>query len=348
LISGGAVVAIDVNSGEPLCIASYPSYNLSTFLEDYESLVEDESKPLFNRALQGLYTPGSTFKMVTSIAVLNEGIVTPETTIYDEGKFTKYEYAGYAPTCWIWGKGSHGTVNISGALKVSCNYFFYTVGDYLGIDRLSEYAFKFGLGVPTGIELPESTGVMSTQKYKEEVEGVPWYAGDTLQAAIGQSYNQFTPLQIANYVATVANGGNRYSASILKSVRSYNYSEKLFERMPEVLSTVHAKEEYYEAVWAGMEAVANSIDGTAYAVFGDYPVKVAAKTGTAQLGEEVKNNAVFVCYAPADNPEIALAVVVEKGGSGSAIATIARDILDYYFSFKASAHYLETELSLLR
>ncbi|MGI5936131.1 MAG: penicillin-binding transpeptidase domain-containing protein, partial [Oscillospiraceae bacterium] len=348
LITGGSVVAIDVNSGEPLCIASYPGYNISTFLEDYESLVKDETKPLFNRALQGIYAPGSTFKMVTSIAALNEGIVTPETTIYDEGKFTKYEYAGYAPTCWIWGKGSHGDVNVTGALEVSCNYFFYTVGDYLGIDRLSEYAFRFGLGVHTGIELPEAVGVMSTQEYKKEVEGVDWYAGDTLQAAIGQSYNQFTPLQMANYVATVANGGTRYSASILKSVRSYDYSEKLYERRPEILDTIYTNEEYYEAVWAGMEAVANSNIGTAYAIFGNYPVKIAAKTGTAQMGEKVKNNAVFVCYAPAENPEIAISVVVEKGGSGSAIATIARDILDYYFSFKASAHYLETELSLLR
>ncbi|HHU21935.1 MAG TPA: penicillin-binding protein [Clostridiales bacterium] len=348
LITGGAVVAIDVNSGEPLCVASCPSFDLSTFIEDYEALIQDENKPLFNRALQGIYTPGSTFKMVTSIAALNEGIITPETTIYDEGKFTKYEYAGYAPTCWIWGEGSHGDVNVTSALEVSCNYFYYTIGDYLGIDRLSEYALRFGLGAPTGIELPEAVGVMSTQKYKEETQGVKWYAGDTLQAAIGQSYSQFTPLQMANYVAIVANGGSRYSTSILKSVRSYDYSEKLFERKPEILDTIHTNEEYYEAVWAGMEAVANSNIGTAYTIFGDYPVTVAAKTGTAQMGEKVKNNAVFVCYAPAENPEIAIAVVVEKGGSGSAIAVIARDILDYYFNFKASAHAMETELSLLR
>jgi len=348
MITGGAVVAINVKTGEPLCIASAPTYNLSTLMEDYSELLKDKTAPLYNRALNGTYAPGSTFKPVTAIAALDQNIITTSRTIYCAGVFDKYEEYGYAPTCWIYPHGSHGDVNASEAIKVSCNYYFYTIGDLLGIDKLSEYALRFGLGVPTGIELNESTGIMSSQKYKEETTDTPWYNGDTLQAAIGQSFSVFTPLQLANYMATLANNGMRYKTTILKAARSYDYSKSIFERKTVVLEDIDVPQEYYDAVHTGLYNVANAVNGTAYQIFGNYPYKVAAKTGTAQLGEDVTNNGVFICYAPYDDPEIAVAVVVEKGGAGSAIASIARDVLDYYFNFKNSSVTLETENSLLK
>jgi len=348
MITGGAVVAINVKTGEPLCVASAPTFNLGTLMQDYSALQKDESAPLYNRALNGTYAPGSTFKPVTAIAALNEGIVTTATTFYDKGIFTKYADKGYSPTCWIYPHGSHGDVNVAKAIEVSCNYYFYTVGDLLGIDKLSDYAMRFGLGVPTGIELNESTGIMSTQKYKEETTNTPWYNGDTLGAAIGQSFSVFTPLQLANYMAAIASNGIRYKASMLKSARSYDYSKSIFERKPVVEDTVSVDQSYYDAVHTGLYNVANSVNGTAFAIFGSYPYKVAAKTGTAQLGEAITNNGVFICYAPYDDPQIAIAVVVEKGNAGSKIAGIARDVLDYYFSFKNSSVSLETENSLLK
>jgi penicillin-binding protein 2 len=348
LITGGAVVAVDVKTGEPLTVASYPNYDLSTILEDYDDLLADENSPLFNRAINGIYAPGSTFKPCVSIAAMAEGKITPETTVYDEVTYTKY--TDYQPSCWIKGQGTHGTVNVSGALKVSCNYFFYMVGDMLGADTIARYARLFGLGEATGIELNESLGTVSCAETKKQLLGEEdgtWYVGDSLQTAIGQSYNQYTPLQLATYIATIANGGTRYSTSMLKAVRSYDYSENIFERTPQILSTVDVDSSYFDAVHQGMWAVANSTDGTAYSIFGNYAYcEVAAKTGTAQMGDGVANNAVFVCYAPADDPEIAVAVVVEKGIAGSSIGTIAKQVLDYYFSF-TTGDTLETEGELL-
>jgi penicillin-binding protein 2 len=347
LITGGAVTVVAVDSGEPLCLASWPGYDPSTFLDDYTELNEDTNAPLFNRALMGTYAPGSTFKPCTAIAILNEGIITPATTLYDEGIFMKYADQNYAPKCWIY-PGSHGTINLTQAITVSCNYFFYYFGDLLGIDRMSAYAAAFGLGEKTGIELPEALGHMSTQAYKEQLEGLPWYAGDTVQAAIGQAYSQFTPLQLANYIATIANNGNRYSCSMLKTVRSYDYSEKIYEREPEVLSTEKVDQAYYDAVHEGMWGLTQDKTNDVYYAFADCPVHVACKTGTAQVGEDRMNNAVFVCYAPYENPEIAISVVVEKGVKGSAVAQIAREVVDYYFSFKNGTAEPEAELTPLK
>lgn len=351
MIPAGAIAVVKVDTGEPLALVSAPSFDPATLLEDYDALREDENAPLVNRALSGTYAPGSTFKPVTALAALNEKKVSTGTGIYDAGVFDKYRYSehDYAPTCWLYPKGSHGTVNVTEAIKVSCNYYFYTIGDMLEIDKLEAYARRFGLGEHTGIELPEEIGVMSNRKYKEEVTGgEPWHNGDMLQTAIGQYHSVFTPLQLANYTAALANNGNRYEASILKAVRSYDYSQSLYEREPKIAGTVALPQEYYDAVKQGLYEVANDMDGTAYKIFGNSPYKVAAKTGTAQLGENITNNGVFICYAPYDNPEIAVAVVVEKGGSGSEIATIARDILDYYFAFKNSAVSIEAENSLLK
>ncbi len=356
MITGGAVVAVNVKTGEPLCIASAPTFDLSTMRENYMELNADENRPMFNRALQGAYAPGSTFKPCTAIAALDQLIVDPLTTIYCEGRYTKYEEAGYAPKCWVY-PGRHGDMNTALAIENSCNYYFYVVSEQLGIAKMSNYAKRFGLGVKTGIELYEETGVMSTQEYKEEIQralGVaeediePWYIGDTIQAGIGQAYNQFTPLQLANYCAAIANNGKRYEASILKSVRSYDYSESVYQRKAVLADYVEVDQNYYDAVHLGMYNVVHRVAGNTKDVFAGYPVNVAAKTGTAQIGEGITNNAAFICYAPYEDPEIAVAVVIEKGYAGSNNAQVAKDVLDYYFSFKNSTVEMETENYLLK
>lgn len=350
LIPGGAVVAIDVDTGEPLALASYPSFDPSTLLENYSELSEESNAPLLNRALLGMYEPGSTYKMSVAIAALDRGVINTGTTITDEVTYSRYADQGYAPSCWIKSSGgSHGTINVSQALTVSCNYFFYSLGDSLQEDVMTAYATRFGFGQKTGIELPEYTGYIATEERLLETQDRPWYAGDNLQAAIGQSVHQFTPIQIANYVATVANGGTRHSTSILKSVRSYDYSEQIYEREPKTMETINTAPENWQAVQLGMRGVANNSDGTAFSIFGNYEyATVAAKTGTAQQGDNRMNNAVFVCYAPYENPEIAICVVVEKGSAGASLGVIARDVLDYYFSFKDSTASFEQEGTLMK
>jgi penicillin-binding protein 2 len=348
-VQGGAVVAVDIATGEPLAIASYPTYDLETFMDDYSDLLLADNDPLFNRALMGTYAPGSTFKPCTAIASLTEGIINTEKTIKCEGIFTKYAYAGYSPQCWIYSQGlTHGYEDISTAIRDSCNYYFYTVGDMLGVDLLDKYAAGFGLGASTGIELPESIGNMTSRANHEQITGEPWTQGYALQAAIGQADSLFSPLQLAEYCAAIANGGTRRSASILKSVRSYDYSEKIYEHVPEVLSTVESADYNYAAVQQGMYLVANDPADSAYTDFYGYQVNVAAKTGTAQLGEDKTNNAIFICYAPYENPEVAIAVVVERGGAGSSLGSIAKDVLDAYFSIKNASGTQEHENSILK
>ena len=351
MISGGAAVVVDVNTGEPLALASWPGYNAATMLEDYEALVADENAPLYNRALMGVYAPGSTFKPCTSTALLAEKILSPTTTLLTKGQYTRYIDDGYAPECWIYSTYdgiTHGEINVAQAITYSCNYFFYNYGDLLGIDRMARYAKMFGLGEKTGIELPEVTGQMATPSYKEQYEGIPWYNGDTLQAAIGQSYSEFTPLQMAEYCAALANFGERHSASILKEVRSYDYGNVLFERESEVLSRVEADDETFSTIKYGMWGVVYDQASTLTDIFLPLSVQVAAKTGTAQRGEGLKNNAMFICYAPYDEPEIAIAIAVEKGGAGATLAPLAAEIVDYYFRFKSSTNALEAEMTTLK
>lgn len=346
----GAIAVVQVKTGEPLAVASYPSYDLETFMDDYETLSKDKVNPMFNRALQGTYAPGSTFKVATALSALINGNMTVDTSITDEGIFTKYADKQYAPKCWVY-PGNHGTVNLAAALEVSCNYFFYTIADYMDMNKLADTANTLGLGVHTGIELPEVTGRAATPEYKMELHNEQWFAGDNLQAGIGQSIHGFTPMQLANYAATIANNGERYSCSVLKSVRSYDYTEQLYTRKPEVAAVLEGtKPEFYDAVHAGMIAVASGENGTVRDVFGDYPVSVAAKTGTVQHSDEATNTntGVFMCYAPAEDPEIAIAIVIEKGSSGSGIAFIAKSILDYYFSFSSDAVSQEAEMTLIQ
>ncbi len=359
-IQGGAIVVVDVKTGEPLAIASYPTYDLATIIEDYADLLEADYDPLFNRALMGAYAPGSTFKPCTAIAGLTENIINTETQIECTGIFTKYESQGYAPACWIYtqmdGQLTHGYDNVTEALKDSCNIFFYTVADDLGIRKLMEYAEDFGLGESTGIELTETTGNMSNPDNHLNYDVDGWVDGDTVQAGIGQSDSMFTPLQIAEYCAAIANGGTRHSAALLKSVRSYDYSRQLYQNKTEVLSAVDSADYNWAAVQRGMYLMANDItssSNTVYYTLGNYSyngvsLPVAAKTGTSQLGEGKTNNAIFMCYAPFDDPEIAVAIVVERGLSGANLSRMARNVLDAYFSLGSISNTAERENSLLK
>ena len=351
-ITGAAAVVVNVKTGEPLAIASWPTYDVSTIIENYTELMTAENTPLFNRALMGAYAPGSTFKPCVAIAALTSDKVDLDTSteIKCEGVFTKYAADGYAPECWIWSQGyTHPRENVTTAIRDSCNYFFYTIGHDLGIDTMGEYAHKFGLGVSTGIELVETTGNMSNEANHMDYAGSEWRIGDTMQAAIGQSDSVFTPLQLAEYCATVANSGTRYSASILKSVRSYDYSEKIYERENEVLSTVETAQYNWDAVHEGMKEVINSpLNETNYLNFYDCAVTVAGKTGTAQKGEGIKNDALFICYAPYDDPEIAVAVVVERGHAGASVGFIARQIVDVYLNIRSYSNTSEQEMALLK
>ena len=359
-IQGGAIVVVDVKTGEPLAIASYPTFDLSSIIEDYSDLLEAENDPLFNRALNGAYEPGSTFKPCTAIAGLTENIINTETQIECTGLFTKYADQGYAPACWIYtqtdGQLTHGYDNVTEAIKDSCNVFFYTVADSLGIRKLMEYAKNFGLGESTGIELSETTGNMANPDNHLNYDVDSWVDGDTVQAGIGQSDSMFTPLQLAEYCAAIANGGTRHSAAILKSVRSYDYSRQLYQNKTEVLSAVDSADYNWAAVQRGMYLMANDItssSNTVYYTLGNYSyngvsLPVAAKTGTSQLGEGKTNNAIFMCYAPFDDPEIAIAIVVERGQSGANLSKMARNVLDAYFSLGTLNTTAEREYSLLK
>lgn len=359
-IQGGAIVVVDVKTGEPLAIASYPTFDLSSIIEDYSDLLEAENNPLFNRALNGAYEPGSTFKPCTAIAGLTENIINTETQIECTGLFTKYADQGYAPACWIYtqtdGQLTHSFDNVTEAIKDSCNIFFYTVADNLGIRKLMEYAKNFGLGESTGIELSETTGNMANPDNHLNYDVDSWVDGDTVQAGIGQSDSMFTPLQLAEYCAAIANGGTRHSAAILKSVRSYDYSRQLYQKETEVLSTVESADYNWAAVQRGMYLMANDItssSSTVYYALSNYSyngvsLPVAAKTGTSQLGEDKTNNAIFMCYAPFDDPEIAIAIVVERGQSGANLSKMARNVLDAYFSLGTLNTTAEREYSLLK
>ena len=349
-ITGAAAVVVDVRTGEPLGMASWPTYDVSTVVENYAELLETPNAPLFNRALMGAYAPGSTFKPGTAIAALTKGSINTEKKVKCEGVFTKYAADGYAPECWIWAEGfTHPEENVTTAIRDSCNYFFYTIGNDLGVDDMGEFAQNFGLGVPTGIELVETTGNMSNRANHSDYTGTEWRIGDTLQAAIGQADSVFSPIQMAEYCATIANGGTRYSASILKAIRNYDYTEKLYEREPEVLSTVETADYNWAAVHEGMWLVLNDyINEKNVLEWYDCALKVAGKTGTAQKGENIQNDGLFMCYAPYDDPEVAIFVAVERGGSGASVQFIARQIMDAYITIRGYSDTSEEEMCLLK
>ena len=344
---GAAAVVIDVNSGGVKAMTSYPTYDLANFSESWAEIRDNPLSPMFNRATQGMYPPASTFKMVTAVGALEEGIITPSDKIRDTGKYMYYA-PSYTPGCWIYNQfgGNHGNINVSEAITESCNVFFYDVGRRLGIDTLNKYARMFGLGEPTGIELYEEIGVVAGREYTENVLHQPWNEGSTLSVAIGQENNQFTPLQLANYIATLVNGGNHYSAHLLKEVKSADFSEVIYRREPELLDSIDIAPQNLEAVKKGMLAVTET--GSAAKYFRELDIKVGAKTGSAQVSSKSESNAVFVAFAPYDNPEIALCVVVEKGGSGSELGAIAADIISFYFNSETTLDSIPSENTLIR
>ncbi|MBP3494219.1 MAG: penicillin-binding protein A [Oscillospiraceae bacterium] len=325
---GGAAVCMAVGSGEVLSMASYPTYDLSRFDELYDSLIADtESAPLFNRATDGTYAPGSTFKPLTAVAALQSGVITPDSTIRDRGIYTYY--ATHQPSCWIYTSygGTHGTINVTEALTVSCNYFFYEVGRLMGIETLSSYAAQFGFGRHTGIEIGDNAGMLASPE-SAEAAGLEWTDGQTLTASIGQSYHLFTPLQLANYMATLAGGGEHYEAHLLKNVKSYDSSQVLYAYNKEPLNTVEISDSTLSAVLEGMHDLTI---GSLYYEFSDCVVSAGAKTGTAEIGNDMVNG-VFIAFAPYENPQIAVAVAIEKAGAGAELAPVAVDIINAYFS----------------
>ena len=339
---GGAAAVVKVGSGEVLAIASYPSYDPATFAQSYNQLLADERLPMFNRAVNGTYAPGSTFKMNTAVAALESGIITPSSIIQDKGVYTFYEYP--QPWCWVWPLGyTHGRVNVSDAITVSCNYFFYEVGRLTGIQTINDYAKQFGLGSSTGIEIGDSTGALASPEYAE-AHDLEWTDGQTLTAAIGQSYNLFTPLQLANYIATLVGNGEHYQAHLLKSVKSYDNSRLLYVYDEPPLNTVEMSESTINAITKGMHDLTT---GSLAGAFDKCVVSAGAKTGSAQVGTEIANG-VFVAYAPYENPEIAVAIVIEKGGAGAALASTAVEIINAYYADHMAGGNVIGENTLLK
>lgn len=341
----GAVVAVNIHSGAILAAATYPTYTQDQYENNYTDLATDEKLPLFNRAFQGTYAPGSTFKMATGIAALEEKKVGIREYIRDIGIYTKYA-PSYSPRCWVYtdyGRG-HGDQNIVEALKNSCNYYFYEVADRMGISVLNSYCRKLGLGVKTGVEIGEAKGVLAGPDYRAQNDDI-WYPGDTLQAAIGQSDNLFTPLQLANYVATIVNGGTRYKTHLVQGVYDPTSGLCLEEEKIQVEDNLNMKDENYQAIMQGMLECATT--GTAAGVFGySYELTAGAKTGTASVPDGTANG-VFVAFAPYEDPQIAVCVVVEHGAHGNYVGSVARDIFDAYFAGVESGNAITPENTLL-
>lgn len=321
----GSAVVIDVKTGGVLACATYPSYNLATYYDDYSTLAADSSSPLWNRALMSTYAPGSTMKPAIAVAGLEEGVITKTSTfkctrIYTQFPDTPFKCTGY-----------HGNIDVREALNKSCNIFFYETGRLLGIEKMNDYCSRFGLGQKTGVEINESAGVLASISYREAHGGV-WYPGDTVQAAIGQSDNLFTPIQLANYVATIANGGTRYQAHFVKSAKTSDYSTTVLENKGTVLNEVGASKENIETVKEGMLRM-----GTRLSAFKGLPFQVACKSGTAESKAKVDGkivaglNGFMISFAPYDDPEIAVAVAIENLSSGSATAVLVADIYKAYF-----------------
>ena len=320
---GAGAVVIKVGTGEVLALASYPDFDLSNYNQDYNILSTDLAKPLWNRATMGTYAPGSTFKPLTAVASLMEGIITPYQKLKTTGHWTYPGDPNSYANCWIYNssRGNHGSINVSEAITVSCNYFFAQMGYYLGLDKLNEYATAFGLGEHTGIEIGDAAGNLAQNKTGENQ--APW-------AAFGQASYLFTPIQLANYIATLVSGGKHCEAHLLKAVKSYDNTQVLAVGNTDPKNTVDISGEALTAVKKGMHDLTTT--GSLAPYFKDCVVDAGAKTGTAQVSKDTENNGVFVCFAPYDDPEIAVSIVIEQGGSGSALASTAVNILNAYFS----------------
>ncbi|MGN0478351.1 MAG: penicillin-binding transpeptidase domain-containing protein [Hominenteromicrobium sp.] len=326
--TAGAAVVLDVNSGAVLACASYPTFDLSKYASDdayLTALYADETQPLFNRALNGIFTPGSVFKPLVALAALEEGVITDtDTPVNCDGAYHYYA-PDYEPGCL----GEHGRLDVYGALRYSCNSFFFDVGRMLTIKRMHTYAELFSLGEKTGCELPETAGIMSDPvEYSGRHYGEEWFDGLTIQAAIGQCDDMFTPIELATYCAMIANGGTRYKTHFLEKITDYDRVITRETAEPEIVLQAEISEESFRVVREGMRQVCT--EGTAASIFADFGVAVAGKTGTAETYGH-SDNLTFIGYAPYDDPEIAVAVVVEYGGKGNAAKEVAKAIFEAYF-----------------
>lgn len=322
--SAGAVVVQDVTTGAVLAAASYPTFDLADYYDKYEQLITNRRRPLWSRFALGTYAPGSTFKPMMAVASLEEGAIT-RSTIFNCGGLFRY----YDQTFQCLYKNAHGGENVETALRDSCNIFFYNCAKRLGITKMNEYASAFGLGQKTGVEIAESAGTLAGPEEREAAGGV-WQSGDTIQAAIGQSDNLFTPLQLSNYCATVANGGTRYQLHLVQSLID-NSSGTVTETQPKVEESLDLHKSTLTAVKSGMRLVATQ--GAPSLIFNQLRTKVAAKTGTSQVfvNGVKKNNGFLITFAPYDNPEISVASVVELAGSGTSTAEITSSIIKYWY-----------------
>lgn len=340
----GAAVVINVRTGEILAMASYPNYDPSLFIDgisikNWNAYLNDERKPLMNKAISDKSAPGSTFKMVTAIAGLESGVIDLNTRINCTGRYTFYN--DYRPYCWL--KSGHGSINVTQAIEHSCNYFFYETGRRAGIDEIKKVASQFGLGQKTGIELPdEISGTLSSKDVDKE-----WTGGKTIQTAIGQLYNDFTPLQMAKYTAMIANGGKNLNVTIVKSINNSDGTQvsrnEIESYVSQVLgvdgnsgSDLTISQEYLDGVKNGMKGVTSDDGGTAYRYFKDFNIEVGGKTGSASIDNNGNANAWFVGFAPFDNPEIAVAVYVKNGQHGGYTAPVAREIFAQYLGMNNS------------
>ena len=352
----GAVVVQSVKDGGILSMASYPTYDLTQVYSNgdlYNEVSSDPRRPFVNKATQEYYSPGSTFKPLVAIAALEEGLTTPTEKIKDTGYLQlpeedHYPYGGYHPQCWIYRqyRGTHGWETLANALRDSCNIYFYTMGHRLGIDKIGQYAAMFGLGEYTGLELPEKKGTVAGPETSASL-GMEWYGGNLLSAAIGQDNTQVTMVQLANYVATLVNGGNHYATHLLKTVKSSDYSQTIYEYEPQLLDQLDLDPAHVEAVKQGMWEVANDKESTVYNQLHNLAVEVGAKTGSAQVSADQNANAVFVLFAPYDDPEIVISMVVEGGASGGNLAKAAGEIVNYYFGTENTTESVGTENTLI-
>ena len=348
---GGSCVVMNVRTGEILAMASYPDYTPQSFAdgisqEEWTSYSENEAHPLLNKTMQSAYEPGSIFKMVTATAGLESGVIDLGTRINDTGVYRKYNAEW---NCWHYTDyhSGHGSLNVIGAIEKSCNYFFYETADRMGIDVLDKYARYFGLGVKTGVELPdEISGVLASKEYVQSINR-SWNPGDTINAAIGQGYNKFTPLQMTKYISIIANGGNNIDVSIVKTIQNSDGTQVLKDKINEYAreklgisndnqgEEIHLNQQYLNAVKQGMKSVTSGEAGTAYVRFKDFNIPVGGKTGSAEAGKDANNrdivNAWFAAFAPFDTPEIAVVVMVENGGHGNYTAEAVRNIMAEYF-----------------
>ena len=323
--AAGAVVVLDVKDGSVMAASNYPSYDQNLYASNYSEYSSDPSLPLFNRALQGLYTPGSTFKPAVAVAALDSGLINQYSTVYCNGVYNYFK--DYHPRCTR--HGHSGNIDVVTAIKWSCNVFFYDVGRRLTSDVYDAYAYKLGLGQRTGVEVSEALGRLTTKNDSN------YTASLDVQAAIGQGNTVVTPIQLATYAATLANNGTRYRTHFVKAILDTNTGEVLSETKPEVMDVIEGTGNTFELVRQGMKQVPSTISGK----ISSYPVPIACKTGTPQRSETYAPgkhylNAMMVAYLPADDPQIAIGITIEYGGYGARTGDLVVDIANAYFALK--------------